>query len=315
MSARDRASVFLALLSLSCSVEMRRGCLFLLVVITVLQLVSTGKPFVMRNIHGIVGGGVNMRCELERPRNIYGLYFQKTPADGNEDNDIFINGFHPKNIIVPPEYINRTNVNKTDFSMELFNLSLADEGVYSCIVLSDTDNYIDTKFNLTVTANFSVPNITVQGCNSVPSAHNCVIECSSSGGYPLSNVTWDVVGDKTSSLLMDKGDPPVFKQDADSRLWTVSHNVTLDCSQPLNITCSVGGVMSPIVSVCPPPPKDFTIPFACVILLLVPIAVIVIVVIRCRRTQPSERSTDAELANLKSGWMNTEKHTLSENLN
>ncbi|XP_060798259.1 T-lymphocyte activation antigen CD80-like [Neoarius graeffei] len=233
---------------------MEMQCVYwlLFVIISALQIVSTGKTFVMRNVHGIVGGRVNMRCELERPHNIYGLYFEKTPADGNEDNVIFINGFHTKNIIVPPEYINRSNVNKTDFSMELFDLSLADEGVYRCIVLSSTDNYINTKFNLTVTATYSVPIITVQSCDNVQPVHNCVIECSSSGGYPLSNVTWGVVGDKTGSLLRDKGDPPVFKQDADSRLWTVYQNVTIHCNQLLHITCSVGGVMSHVFRACTP---------------------------------------------------------------
>ncbi|XP_053503552.1 T-lymphocyte activation antigen CD80 isoform X2 [Ictalurus furcatus] len=291
---------------------MRRGSLFLLVVISALQLVSAGDDPVVHNVQGIVGGSVKINCELEHPHIVNRVYFQKT-EDGQE---IFINGFYSRGpLTVPEEYKDRTIVNQTELSMEMYKLSPADEGEYTCIIFFSSDSLIKkNKFHLTVTANYSVPVITRQGCGSDPADHNCVIGCSSSGGYPRSNVTWGVIGADMSSLLQSEGDP-VFTQDRDSLLWNVSHVVMLNCSRMLNITCSVRGVVSHALSVCDiPATPDIITPIAGVVLLLVPITLIVIAMIKCRRRQPSELSTDAELASLKSGWMNTAKHTLSENL-
>ncbi|KAF4085798.1 hypothetical protein AMELA_G00099160 [Ameiurus melas] len=274
--------------------EMRCGSLFLLVVISALQLVSAGDDPVVHNVQGIVGGSVKIKCELQHSHIVNGLYFQKT-VNGQE---VFINGFYSKEVPVPDEYKNRTTVNKMDLSVEMFELSPADEGEYTCITFSSNDSYKkEIKFHLTVTANYSIPIITRQGCSSDPADHNCVIRCSSSGGYPRSNVTWGVVGADKS-----EGDP-VFTQDRDSLLWNVSHVVTLNCSRMLNITCSIGGVVSHGLSVCDiPATPDIITPIAGVVLLLVPITLLVIAMIKCRRRQPSaELSTDAELASLNSG--------------
>ncbi|XP_017346143.1 T-lymphocyte activation antigen CD80 isoform X3 [Ictalurus punctatus] len=276
---------------------MRRGSLFLLVVISALQLISAGDDPVVHNVQGIVGGSVKMRCELEHPHIVNRLYFQKT-VKGDE---IFINGFYPRSpLTLREEYKDRTIVNQTELSMEMSELSPNDEGEYTCIIFFNSDSPIKKKFHLTVTANYSVPVITRQGCGSDPADHNCVIGCSSSGGYPRSNVTWGVVGADMSSLLTSEGDP-VFTQDRDSQLWNVSHVVMLNCSRMLNITCSVRGVVSHALSVCDiPATPDIITPIASVVLLLVPITLIVIAMIKCRRRQPSaELSTDAELASLK----------------
>ncbi|XP_017346142.1 T-lymphocyte activation antigen CD80 isoform X2 [Ictalurus punctatus] len=278
---------------------MRRGSLFLLVVISALQLISAGDDPVVHNVQGIVGGSVKMRCELEHPHIVNRLYFQKT-VKGDE---IFINGFYPRSpLTLREEYKDRTIVNQTELSMEMSELSPNDEGEYTCIIFFNSDSPIKKKFHLTVTANYSVPVITRQGCGSDPADHNCVIGCSSSGGYPRSNVTWGVVGADMSSLLTSEGDP-VFTQDRDSQLWNVSHVVMLNCSRMLNITCSVRGVVSHALSVCDiPATPDIITPIASVVLLLVPITLIVIAMIKCRRRQPSaELSTDAELASLNSG--------------
>ncbi|XP_026799346.1 T-lymphocyte activation antigen CD80 isoform X3 [Pangasianodon hypophthalmus] len=284
---------------------MRRGYLFLFVVISALQLLSAGDSPVVHHVQGFVGGSAHLFCVLERTydvlKKVNGLYFQKTARDGTET---FINGFYTREVKVLPEYKNRTIINKEDLSMEMSELSLADEGEYTCIPFVSGEPRNQTKFHLTVTANYSVPIITVQGCGSGPASHNCVIECSSSGGFPLSNVTWSAVGNEMSSLLRDEGEP-VFMQDNRSHLWNVSHTVTLNCSQELKITCSVGGVMSPAVTVClPARTRDMIVPIiACAVLLLVSIAISVIVICtRCRRTQTSaEHSTDAELVYLNSG--------------
>ncbi|XP_053362899.1 T-lymphocyte activation antigen CD80-like [Clarias gariepinus] len=197
------------------------------------------------NLQGIVGGSVRIRCWLEQLRSIDGYYIQRKGSDGNL---IFINGYYDRPLTVLPEYLHRTFINKTDLSMEITNLKPSDEGDYSCIFICNGANCKETNFHLTVTANYSVPIITVQGCGNDP-AQPCVVGCSSSGGHPPSSVTWGVIGNKTSSLITDK-EESVIKQDVSSSLWNVSQTVTLNCSHPLDITCSVEGVVSRAVSVC-----------------------------------------------------------------
>ncbi|KAF4085784.1 hypothetical protein AMELA_G00099150 [Ameiurus melas] len=226
---------------------MKNRIRFLFVIISTLYLMSTGDDPAVHNVQGIVGGSVKMSCELQHSHIVNGLYFQKK-VNGQQ---VFINGFYSKEVPVPDEYKNRTTVNKMDLSVEMFELSPADQGEYTCITFSSNDSYKkEIKFHLTVTANYSVPIITFSCCGSDPADHNCVIGCSSSGGYPRSNVTWGVVGADMRSLQKSEGDP-VFTQDRDSLLWNVSHVVTLNCNRMPNtwITCSVGGVVSHAVSI------------------------------------------------------------------
>ncbi|XP_053503734.1 T-lymphocyte activation antigen CD80 [Ictalurus furcatus] len=231
---------------------MKNRIRFLFVIISTLQLMSTGAGPVVHNVQGIVGGSVKMHCELEHPHIVSRVYFQKT-EDGME---VFINGFYSRGpLTVPEEYKDRTIVDQTELSMEMYKLSPADEGEYTCIIFFSSDSLIKkTKFHLTVTANYSVSVITIWGCGSDPADYNCVIGCSASGGYPRSSVTWGVVGADMSNLLMRKR-VPVFTQDRDSLLWNVSHVVMLNCRWMVNtwITCSVGGVVSHGVSVCAGP--------------------------------------------------------------
>ncbi|XP_046719524.1 T-lymphocyte activation antigen CD80 isoform X2 [Silurus meridionalis] len=276
---------------------MLRVYLFLVVAILALQLGSTDENTVELNLHGFVGGSVKMSCKLEQPKNVNQLYFQKKDSDGKVT---FINGFYSKILDVLPEFQNRTIVNRAELSMELLNLSPADEGEYTCIPFINSVPSQKTNFHLKVTANYSAPTITVQGCGSGAAAHNCVIECSSAGGFPHSNITWSVVGSNLRLLLKDEEDP-VNVMDTHSQLWNVSQVITLNCSQPINISCSVGEVVSYAVSVCPSSDTlDIRILIACAVLLLVSIVIIVFAVKKCRRTQlPGDHTTDAELVSLK----------------
>ncbi|XP_058269114.1 T-lymphocyte activation antigen CD80 isoform X2 [Hemibagrus wyckioides] len=300
-------------LSLSVSVDMWRGYLFLFALFAALQLISSEENPIVRYVHGIVGKSVHMRCVLDHPHSIERVYFQKKNGSGTE---IFVNGFYNRWLDVSPMYINRTIINKTEVSMELLNLSLDDEGEYSCIPFSYNANPTNTtKFYLTVTATYSIPNISVQGCGIDSGAYNCVITCSSSGGFPQSNVTWHMAGGNMRSLLRDEGELELA-QDKQSRLWSVFKYVSLNCTQQVNITCSVGGVVSQAVSLCTPVNSIDITAVACIVLLLVSFIIIIIIGIKCRTTtNRTDPTTDAELATLKSGWMNTAKHTLSENLN
>ncbi|XP_060743763.1 uncharacterized protein LOC132857755 isoform X2 [Tachysurus vachellii] len=290
MRARYRLSLF-------CSVEMLRGYLFLLVGISALLLVSAEKSPVEVYLQGIVGRSVHMRCVLDGPHSIDGVYFQTKDSNGSV---VFINGYYSnKPIDLRDEYVNRTIINKSQLSMELLNLTLDDMREYECIPLSFKDEKNKTKFHLTVTANYSIPNITVHGCGIDPGAHNCVITCSSSGGFPKSNVTWNVAG---GNMRREEGEL-VLTQDKHLKVWNVTQYVALNCSRMLNITCSVGGVVSQAVSVCLPVHVIDITTVACAVLLLVSFVIVIIVVIKWRTRPvriPSEnRATDAELASLK----------------
>ncbi|KAK3531401.1 hypothetical protein QTP70_018190 [Hemibagrus guttatus] len=288
-------------LSLSVSLEMWRGYLFLFALFAELQLISSEDNPVVRYVQGIVGKSVHMRCVLDHTHSIDRVYFQKTNSNGTE---IFVNGFYSKTLPVSDEYINRTIVNKTELSMEMLNLSLDDEGEYICIPFSNNANLKNqTKFYLTVTATYSIPNISVQGCGIDSGAYNCVITCSSSGGFPQSNVTWHVAGVNLRSLLRDEGEL-VLTQDKQSGLWSALQYIMLNCSQQLNITCSVGGVVSQAISLCSPVKSTDITAVACAVLLLVFFVIVVIIGIKWRtttRTISEDPTTNAELVNLNSG--------------
>lgn len=113
---------------------------------------------------------------------------------------------------------------------------------------SETAQSYQLLWFLPFTANYSTPVVTVVHCNESEGGKNCMVTCSSSGGYPNKSVTWtfqpQVAGNQweevKSSSVLNKV----------TKLYTVSGRIFINCSQPLKITCTVGGVVSEQEEVC-----------------------------------------------------------------
>lgn len=96
-------------------------------------------------------------------------------------------------------------------------------------------------------ANYNVPTLEKKCSKRGDGAagKSCQLSCSSVGGYPQSAVKW--AGLNMSLLRAVHNDS---LEDPISKTWTVNQTVTYNCDQPTNVSCAVGGAVSPDVTVC-----------------------------------------------------------------
>uniref|UniRef100_A0A3B4EFE7 Immunoglobulin domain-containing protein n=1 Tax=Pygocentrus nattereri TaxID=42514 RepID=A0A3B4EFE7_PYGNA len=214
----------------------------------VLTLLLTGE--LTTEVRGKVGGAVQLTCRYDHLLPVKGVYFQKKNLSGLYE--LLVNGFYTNSVkdYLHDEYKHRTRVNRTERSLDFWNLKASDEGHYKCFLMpQDTLKDYDTIFHLTITADYSIPTVTVQECSDHgEGALSCELCCSSFGGYPLANLSWTVLEDSNDVLLQEVGS--VSTADKHSGVWNVSQIVRFNCTQPTTVSCSVGGAVSPLLSIC-----------------------------------------------------------------
>ncbi|XP_076832132.1 T-lymphocyte activation antigen CD80 [Brachyhypopomus gauderio] len=257
---------------------MLRSYLFLLGFISAVLALNSDDGVPTLNVMGVFGGSVHLRCKFNKNETFMRIYFQKVVQSSTPE--IFINGYYENTKLdVHPAYVNRTRVDVQQISMELSQLSLNDTGMYRCIVFRKNYEIYKTEFNLTVTGRYSVPVITQGPCSptdpsdTVPS---CTVTCWSSGGYPQSKVNWTMDGGGHGIVIREASHR--FERDQHTGLWNVSQNATVNCTELINITCTVGGAVSSPFPLCVhrPPPVDLIVIIASVVVLL-PVIIIAIV--------------------------------------
>ncbi|XP_073719503.1 T-lymphocyte activation antigen CD80 [Misgurnus anguillicaudatus] len=222
---------------------------------------------------GVLGQNVTLQCPKTRTIPATRLYIQK--EDGA--NQVFINGFDTeKELPVKLKYKYRTNVNRTDLSMEMKNISFPDEGLYSCIVFYTPTDKEEFTFHLKVTAEYNVPNLTAN-CNEpnpVTGGKKCelfILNCSSTGGYPQSNVEWSGLNSSLKRIIHDKS-----FQDPTSKTWTIIQTISYLCNKPTNISCSVDTSVSNIVSICETGDKDKKFPLDALVISAIVVTLLII---------------------------------------
>ncbi|KAL6471909.1 hypothetical protein MHYP_G00205590 [Metynnis hypsauchen] len=274
----------------------------LLLLVSALGPTTCGGSAV-QEVRGTVGGAVRLKCNISASLPVKGVYFQKKNLSGSYE--ILVNGFYTSSVegFLLNEYRNRTRVNRTERSLDLWNLKVSDEGHYKCFFMpQDTLKDYDTIFHLTITANYSVPTVTVQECSDRgEGALSCELGCSSSGGYPLTKMNWTVSGGSNEAHLQEGSNKSMA--DKHSGVWNISQTIRLNCTQPTNVSCSVGGAVSPPLSICihSPPEPMFKVIIASV-MLFVFIFILLSVLIRwrpCRRPQRSVEDRTVEHQELK----------------
>ncbi|XP_065136466.1 T-lymphocyte activation antigen CD80 isoform X1 [Paramisgurnus dabryanus] len=269
---------------------MRTSVCFLLLGILVLLAARNGNA--VKNFTGVLGQNITLQCPRTKTTDVTRLYIQK----GDGANPVFINGFYTgRELPVELKYKYRTFVNRKDLSMEMTNLSFSDEGLYKCIVFYTSQDREEFKLLLKVTAEYNVPNLTVEKCdehNPVTGEKRCTLTCSSTGGYPQSKVTWPELNLSLISYVHNNS-----FQDPTSKTWTIIQTISYPCNKPTNISCSVDTSVSNIVSICVNGPDDEKFPLdaavisAIVVVLLIIFILLAVYIIkrwRARRRLPPD---------------------------
>ncbi|XP_061072759.1 butyrophilin subfamily 1 member A1 isoform X2 [Conger conger] len=161
----------------------------------------------------------------------------------------FVNGYHHRNDVKQNKmFINRTVLGPSMAWVDLLDVRVNDEGVYHCVLVDGTTITKTLTLYLKVRANYSAPVVTVTHSNKSVCGGSCLVTCSSSGGYPNTNVTWTFQPQTAGTQGMELS--RISEQNNVTGLYTVSSSIFINCSQLLNITCTVGGVVSQQEEIC-----------------------------------------------------------------
>ncbi|XP_036059995.1 T-lymphocyte activation antigen CD80 [Onychomys torridus] len=155
------------------------------------------------------------------------VYWQK--------DDKAVLSYTPEEREVWPQYKNRTVLDiPNNFSLMIMPLFLSDRGKYTCVIqMSDGGPYKRkhlASVNLTVRADYPVPNITELGN---PSADIKRIMCITSGGFPKPHLSWLENGTELSGINT------TISQDPESELYTVSSKLDFNMTYNHSIVCHV----------------------------------------------------------------------------
>ncbi|XP_072326290.1 CD276 antigen-like isoform X2 [Scyliorhinus torazame] len=140
------------------------------------------------------------------------------------------------------KYRNRTRLTvekmtRGNLSLELDAVSLADQGMYKCIVLEAQPNEGNrmkqkTKVNLMTAAHYSTPLISGPRQESIREGEEVKLTCTSSSGYPEPRINWMDGGGNLLPLGSQVN--TTVQSDPASGLWNVTSvlrvNVTVNCT-------------------------------------------------------------------------------------
>ncbi|XP_056138856.1 CD276 antigen [Lampris incognitus] len=230
---------------------LKSGFHFLLLVVwtaTTFSLPSVTDTAPEILIKGEVDGSVDFLCPSEKQKTVVLLYFQKGAK--------FVDGYYDSKKVAPA-FPNRTKVDLANRKMNFRGLKVSDNGLYSCFIMyNDSTDIYKTKMELYVTANYSTPVATVE-CTE----DSCVVTCNSHGGFPPSEVTWNVPVNAVSQQWRHGNSSK--ESDPASMLVNSSSTAYVNCSygQLQAVSCSVHGATSKELTVCTSKPdgNSFTI--------------------------------------------------------
>ncbi|NXL82343.1 CD86 protein, partial [Leptocoma aspasia] len=141
-----------------------------------------------------------------------------------------------------PEYINRTKVDMGEWTLQLLNAEVEDEGHYQCVIMQGITEQSKTvihksECSLHIIANYSQPKIAELHSGELKPNGYLNLSCSSSGGYPEpKEMTWLISHENithSSTAHMD------VSQDAVTKLYNVTSklNIPVPTKSPTNIRC------------------------------------------------------------------------------
>ncbi|KAJ0022176.1 hypothetical protein NQD34_009666 [Periophthalmus magnuspinnatus] len=188
-------------------------------------------------LRGHVGGEVVFQCF--KPHEKYKLLYLQRGED-------FVNGYYESKSMSLYKPWPNSRVNKTQNAISLSTLNVSHAGQYTCYCESTKGLQNQTEIELIITANYSKPSI---HHNCTDKKDQCLVWCSSHGGYPKNKIIWNVTTLEGPPIaMMWRNDS--FKEDNNTQLFNISSMASFNCSTgKQNISCSVDGVSS-VLSVC-----------------------------------------------------------------
>ncbi|XP_068442025.1 butyrophilin subfamily 1 member A1 [Clinocottus analis] len=208
-------------------------------------------------LRGMVGGNVVFHCAFDKKKTLAMLYLHK--------GETFVNGYHALGNI--SNQWNNTIVHPDKATILMYNLNVSHRGDYECYIRYNDKTQLEpiVHLHLDITANYSKPSLSVH-CNYQNHPFSCLVQCTSHGGYPDSEVTWHIPG---SSKVVNNSKMSY----PDTKTFNISSTANVNCSDEklTFLSCSVGNVSSDIVSVCTPEdPPD--IPYAMISVAILAVA-------------------------------------------
>ncbi|XP_067450654.1 T-lymphocyte activation antigen CD86 [Thunnus thynnus] len=260
----------------------------LTLVLAVIGFFSVTESVVQTSLRGEVGQNVTFHCPPEKQRTINLFYLQR-------DNE-FVNGYHAsKNVSKSWE---NTRLNKTGLAVQMFNLKVSHSGNYRCIIQYSNNQVTPTDIHLSVTANYSKPNVTIS-CDK-NHGYSCLVICASQGGYPQRKMRWSgaVTGNTSSQMwkVLNSSEVP----DPNTMLFNSSSTASFNCSygEQKFLSCSVGNVTSELFKVCVPQktdkkPGDHTMMVAAICAVAVVVIGLLLLLWTCRKQRQAGAAAGA----------------------
>uniref|UniRef100_A0A671NHS9 Ig-like domain-containing protein n=1 Tax=Sinocyclocheilus anshuiensis TaxID=1608454 RepID=A0A671NHS9_9TELE len=260
-----------------------------LVVTTLLLAAASGVSDAAMNITAVLGHSVTFRCPSNHSKHVERLYIQRVT---NDKEDMYINGFSNGREIPGKGYQSRTKVNTMDYSMEMRNISVGDEGSYICVFVFVDKAYKPeiSEIFLKVTAEYSVPTITPD-CSEhrrgvSGTGMSCHLSCSAVGGYPQSTVRWAGLNPSLTNIFYNWS-----LAHNDSKTWTINQTIMYNCDQPTNVSCAVGGTVSHTITICQTESFPLRVIAAIAFVVVFVLLLIFVVVMKCYFRRPQTSGT------------------------
>uniref|UniRef100_A0A3B4YGJ2 Ig-like domain-containing protein n=1 Tax=Seriola lalandi dorsalis TaxID=1841481 RepID=A0A3B4YGJ2_SERLL len=195
------------------------------------------------HIRGEVGGNVTFHCPDEKKEDVQFFYFQT--------NDTFVNGYYDsKDLRTYGPIWENTRVDHNEKTVDMYRLNISHSRVYECIIQYKDGSLSTKSISLSVTANYSKPTVT----KSCEDGSSCLVTCVSYGGYPGTEVMWNIpVSENTSGQLwkvVNNSEVP----NPSTMMYNSFSTAYFNCSKGelTYLSCSVGDVTSDMFSVCKP---------------------------------------------------------------
>ncbi|XP_007569652.1 CD276 antigen homolog isoform X1 [Poecilia formosa] len=132
----------------------------------------------------------------------------------------------------PPGY--KVTLNDRTVSLVITDPKVKDEGVYSCLVMTDSGN-AETTTHFKVTAKYEAPSVDSIDEKVVPNAHKSLI-CKATGGYPEGKLRWF---DEKKTEWTKSAEPTIVNQTEDGLLEISSKLPLMKLSTSDEYTCVV----------------------------------------------------------------------------
>ncbi|XP_035171177.1 T-lymphocyte activation antigen CD80 isoform X1 [Oxyura jamaicensis] len=205
-------------------------------VLVVLHLVTLDCAL-PKEVKSKVGEKVGLPCCHEIPsseslRN-YRVYWQKNTKE------VVLAYSKGEKISDHDQYKNRTELDSKNLTLWISPVEILDNGTYQCVVQHFRFSHdfsprvlCDAPVSLSVTADFSEPNITSNVINTTCESTEMVVTCSSHGGFPKPKISGVF---NNGSLVWNT----TWVSESSLSPYNVTGKLHLNVTKDINLTCSV----------------------------------------------------------------------------